>query len=76
MVFFLFLTALRTRASTGMVVPLGLGVIFIAILLPLTTAKDASGTPNLAMAVAAGIAANALILSVLLGAWTAWRSAR
>lgn len=76
MIFFLLVTALRTRAATGMVVPLGLGVVFIAILLPLTTARDASGTGDIAMAVAAGIAANALILSVCLAAWTAWKKTR
>ncbi|MGW9232882.1 hypothetical protein ACWGPT_18655 [Pseudorhizobium sp. NPDC055634] len=76
LVFFLLLTALRTRAATGMVVPLGLGVVFVAILLPLTTARTEEQTGDLVMTVATGIAANALILSVFLAAWTVWRRVR
>ncbi len=40
LIFFLLQTALRTRATMGLVVPLLAGVLFVAILLPLTTGTD------------------------------------
>jgi uncharacterized membrane protein len=76
LIFFLLLTALRTRAATGMAVPLGLGVIFIAVLLPLTTAKAAPAAGDFATVVAAGVATNTLILSVFLVSWATWTRVR
>lgn len=77
LVFFLFLTALRTRAATGLLMPLAFGVVFVAILIPLTTgANAAAGTSGLAVAIATGIVANAVILGCYLGVWSLWNRVR
>ena len=75
-IFFLLLTALRTRHQTGMVVPLCLGVVFVAILLPITTANAGPDTADRITAMISGIVSNAIILSVLLAGWTVWRRTR
>ncbi len=41
MMFFLLVTAIRTRDTMGMKAPLAMGVVFVAILLPMTTAASA-----------------------------------
>jgi hypothetical protein len=74
LIFFLLLTALRTRANMGLWMPLAMGVVFIAILIPLTTA--AASTVNRFEAIGLGVVSNALILAVLLAAWTAFEKAR
>lgn len=77
LVFFLFLTALRTRTATGLLMPLAFGVVFVAILIPLTTGAHAvNGTSALAVAIATGVVANAVILAVYLGVWSLWNRAR
>jgi hypothetical protein len=74
MIFFLLLTAIRTRANMGLWMPLGMGVIFIAILIPLTTAA-ASPVPRLT-AIGLGVIANAVILAIFLAGWTIWQKTR
>jgi hypothetical protein len=74
LIFFLIVTAIRTRAASGFVVPLALGVVFVAILLPMTTASNA--TDDRTTAIATGVVANAIILGVLLLGWTLWNKAR
>jgi len=67
LLFFLVLTTLRTAQHTGKLVPLGLGVLFVAALLPTSIAG-----PGLdwSTAVAVGIVSNAVILAVLLAGWS------
>lgn len=74
LLFFLIVTAVRTRAASGFVVPLALGVVFVAILLPMTTASSA--TTDRTLAIATGIAANAIIVGILLLGWTIWNKSR
>lgn len=74
MIFFLLMTAIRTRANMGLWMPLGMGVVFIAILIPLTTA--AASPVNRFEAIALGIVTNALILAVLLAGWTVFEKVR
>lgn len=77
LILFLFLTALRTRAAMGLAMPLGLGVVFVAILLPLTTGADAA-TDNGARltAMAYGVVSNAIILGCFVSGWAVWTKAR
>lgn len=74
LIFFLLLTAIRTRANMGLWMPLAMGVVFIAILIPLTTAA-ASTVPRLT-AIGLGVIANAVILAVFLAGWTIWEKTR
>lgn len=74
LIFFLLLTALRTRANMGLWMPLAMGVVFIAILIPLTTAAEA--TVNRFEAIGLGIVSNGLILGVMLAAWSIARKIR
>ena len=67
LLFFLVLTTLRTAQHTGKLVPLGLGVLFVAVLLPTSSAD--SGL-DWSTAVAVGIVSNAVILAVLLAGWS------
>ncbi|MBT9371853.1 hypothetical protein [Rhizobium sp. CSW-27] len=70
LMFFLLVTALRTRHTMGMTVPLAMGVVFVAILLPLTTAAgtDASRIATIGL----GILANAVLLGIFLLGWLVW----
>ena len=63
----LVLTMRRTSAVTGRVLPLALGVVFVAVILPTTLA---SGNASLAEAIFAGLASNTLILLLVLAAAT------
>ncbi|KQW31776.1 hypothetical protein ASE36_06005 [Rhizobium sp. Root274] len=74
LIFFLLLTALRTRANMGLWMPLAMGVVFIAILIPLTTA--AASTVNRFEAIGLGIVSNGLILGVMLAGWSIARKIR
>ena len=65
----LLLTTRRTLAHTGRVVPLLLGAIFVAVLIP--TALGQGAVP-LWQAIMTGLAANIVILAVLLAAWALW----
>lgn len=59
----LVITMLRTSAVTGRVLPLGLGVVFVAVILPTTMQ---SGTANLNDTIVAGLISNVVILAVVL----------
>jgi hypothetical protein len=74
LIFFLLLTALRTRANMGLKMPLAMGVVFIAILIPLTTA--AASPVNRFEAIGLGLLTNALILAVMLAGWMVVDKAR
>lgn len=70
----LIATMLRTRAVTGQLVPLALGVAFIAIIIPMTLASG-SAVPFW-MQVLTGLVTNALLLAVALGLYTLWQRLR
>ncbi len=61
----LVFTMRRTSAVTGRVLPLALGVVFVAVILPTTMP---SGTASLAHAIGAGLVSNVIILAVVLAA--------
>ncbi len=61
----LVVTMRRTSAVTGRVLPLLLGVVFVAVILPTTLPR---GDASLADAVAAGVISNLIILGLVLGA--------
>ncbi len=75
MLVFLTLTMLRARATSGTVLPLAIGAVFVAGLIPLTLSKTPMG-PELYRAFGAGIVANAVILAVLLAAYRLWSKRR
>ena len=59
----LVFTMFRNRAVTGTLLPLALGVIFVAVILPST---QGSGAASLTEAVAAGVVSNLIILGIVL----------
>jgi hypothetical protein len=64
----LIYTTERTRAQTGVVLPLIAGVIFVAIIIPATMPRP---EVSLWQAATTGIAVNAVIVAVF---WTAWQA--
>lgn len=56
-------TMFRTRAATGTAIPLALGVIFVAVIIPTT---QGAGTASLTDVVLAGIVSNLIILGIVL----------
>lgn len=60
----LVITQARTRAVTGLVLPLLAGVVFVAVILPVTMGFGAA--QGLTLAIAAGLAANVLLLMPIL----------
>ncbi|MDQ1847610.1 hypothetical protein Q9299_04855 [Gemmobacter fulvus] len=70
----LIYTALRTRAATGMVVPLLAGIVFVAVIIP-ATAITSNAAPFWTQ-VATGVAANAALLLIGLGIWMGIERAR
>ena len=64
----LFITMLRTRAASGTLIPLAIGAVFVAVLLPLTA--QASQAAPLATLIGVGIIANVIWLAIILGAWS------
>ncbi|WEZ81946.1 hypothetical protein P6U16_11780 [Rhizobium sp. 32-5/1] len=77
LILFLFLTALRTRAAMGLAMPLGLGVVFVAILLPLTTGANTVTDNGARLTMMAwGIVSNAIILGCFVSAWAVWTKVR
>ncbi len=65
----LLYTAFRTRDNTGLVVPLLLGVVFIAMIIPMTM-PGAVGEPLWRQALS-GVVANLILLGIVLAIWTA-----
>jgi hypothetical protein len=62
----LLATQIRTEAVTGRVLPLALGVVFIAAMIPLTLPDAEVGFfPGFL----AGVVTNAVVLGVLLAGW-------
>jgi len=77
MILFLVLTAARTAPATptraGSAAPLTLGVLFIAVLIPLTFHR---GAPDLLPRILLGIPVNAILLLAMLGLIRLWRQTR
>ena len=70
----LVVTMQRTAAVTGRIIPLILGVVFVAVMLPTTMP---SSPVNLQDAILAGLISNVIILiPVLVIAWVISRSRR
>lgn len=67
----LIYTMQRTRAATGIWLPLAAGALFVAVIIPVTAQGGGLPVP-LWQAVAVGVAANAVLIAVLLAAWQAW----
>lgn len=59
----LVVTTLRNAAVTGRVLPLVLGVVFVAVMLPTTMPK---GSASVADAILAGLISNSIILVLAL----------
>lgn len=59
----LVFTMVRTRADTGTIMPLALGVLFVAVILPTT---QPSGTASLTQEVLSGLVSNTIILGIVL----------
>jgi threonine/homoserine/homoserine lactone efflux protein len=70
----LIATMLRTQANTGTWLPLGLGALFVAALIPLTL--QPVQTLPLWQVIAVGVAANVVLLAVGMGLWTLVQRAR
>ena len=64
----LFATMLRTNATTGTVVPLIAGALFVAVIIP-STFSTAAAIP-LVTAVGVGIVVNAILLAIVYAGWS------
>jgi hypothetical protein len=62
----LIYTTERTRAQTGLILPLLAGIAFVAIVIP---ASNLPASVSFLAAVVTGLAANTLIVAVLLAIW-------
>ncbi len=60
----LVITMYRTRAASGSLLPLGFGVLFVAVILPVSNPKPGI---TLTDAVLAGLVTNIVILAIVLG---------
>jgi hypothetical protein len=77
LIFFMFLTALRTRETVGLVMPLVLGVVFVAVLLPMTTGANSALVREAHWsAIGFGLVANAIILGMIFAGWAIWNKQR
>lgn len=67
----LVLTARNTAATVGIAVPIALGIVFVAVLLPATTQTSAEVAKT--TAILSGLVINAVVVLVLLAALGAWK---
>lgn len=67
----LVVTQRRTAGITGRALPLAAGVLFVAVILPVTM-QQGMPVPQLLRAVGIGIVANVLWLAAILGAVALW----
>lgn len=72
LIVFLVLTAIRTSQHTVLAIPVGLGVAFVAVLLPTSFPKEGA---SWGISVAVGLVANLIILAVVLAAYAVYRRA-
>lgn len=66
----LVVTTLRNAAVSGKVLPLMFGVVFVAVIIPVT--KAGANADPLWWLASVGVAANLIILAAVLGIWTAF----
>ena len=71
----LILTMQRTRAATGVWLPLAAGALFVAVVIPVTAPRSGLPLP-LWQLVAVGVVANAILIAIALAAWEAFRRLR
>ena len=57
----LVFTMLRTRAQTGIWMPLAAGIVFVAVMIPMTTGAGNGWQP-----IASGLVANAIVVGILM----------
>jgi len=69
----LVITTLRTSAITGRLIPLACGVVFVAVMLPLTLP---TGSVPLTESILAGLVANLIILVPVLAAASVFQRMR
>ncbi len=69
----LIYTTERTRAQTGVLLPLVAGIVFVAVIIPTTMPRP---DVSLLQAVMVGIGVNAVITAVFWLAWQAMSKAR
>ncbi|HTV72058.1 MAG TPA: hypothetical protein VMF90_26305 [Rhizobiaceae bacterium] len=63
-------TTLQTVSQTGRLIPLGLGVVFVAVMIPMTMgAAEADRT----MAILVGLVSNLIVLAVVFGLYLLWK---
>jgi hypothetical protein len=67
----LIYTTERTRAQTGLVLPLLAGIVFVAVIIPSTT--TAPGV-DFVSAVGVGIISNAALVAVMWLAWSTYKA--
>lgn len=67
-------TMLRTQTATGTWLPLAAGVVFVAVIIPMTLAPVADG--GMVAAVGYGIIANTILLAVIMAGLALWRRLR
>lgn len=63
-------TMARTRNVTGTLIPLLAGVVFVAVIIPATLSPP--GDEGIVTSVTAGLAANLVLLAVVMGLWQAY----
>ncbi|WP_151718554.1 hypothetical protein [Gemmobacter serpentinus] len=61
-------TMQRQRAATGALIPLLAGIVFIAVILPVTR-QGQSGLP-MATEIGLGLVSTAILTGIVLGVWT------
>lgn len=71
----LIFTMQRTRAATGVWLPLAAGALFVAVVIPLTVQSGGLVLP-LWQVVAVGVVANVVLIAVALAVWEAYRRLR
>ncbi|NTT84716.1 hypothetical protein [Tabrizicola fusiformis] len=71
----LIVTMQRTRAATGVWLPLAAGALFVAVIIPVTAQRAGLPLP-LWQVVAVGVVANVILLAIALAAWEAYRRLR
>jgi hypothetical protein len=64
----LFATMLRTRANSGVWLPLAIGVVFVSVLIPLSHVAGAPKAP-VAQEIGVGLAANVVLMAAIMGIW-------
>jgi hypothetical protein len=72
----LAITSVNTSQQTGRAIPLLLGALFVAVLIPVTLRSETTG---MVTAIAVGVVANAMLLGIIMAAawgWARWKVSR